>query len=73
MHKARVWRLLRVVVYVLELQFRFFVQPEQKKSLRAEFNQTDLTFEEGIKNNPKFAECIKTVASIRFFFAPVAF
>ena len=41
-------------VTMQELQFRCFVQPEQKKSLTAEFNQTDLTFEEGIKNNPKF-------------------
>ena len=48
-------------VTMQELQFRCFVQPEQKKSLTAEFSQTDLMlFEEGIKNNPKiFAECTK--------------
>ena len=30
------------------------------KKITAEFNQTDLTFEESIKNNPKiFVKCIK--------------
>ena len=32
----------------------------KKNKLTAEFNQTDLTFEESIKNNPKiFVKCIK--------------
>ena len=30
-----------------------------KKVSKTDFNQTDLTFEEGYKNNPQFAECTK--------------
>ena len=43
MHKARVcWLLINLLV----LHFRFFVQREQKK-FTEEFSQTDLSFREG--------------------------